>query len=54
MCKRRTLFSFACLAAVILSPGLVPVAQAAVWNTGDVFVGIGNGKYDVYDNNGVF
>lgn len=33
----------------------VPVAaSAATWNTGDVFAAIGDGKYNVYDNSGVF
>src|SRR5260370_4580254 len=32
----------------------VPAAAATTWNTGDVFVAVGNGSYNVYDNAGVF
>ncbi|MFN2506054.1 MAG: hypothetical protein ABR540_17830 [Acidimicrobiales bacterium] len=31
-----------------------PVDAATTWNIGDVFAGVGNGTYNVYDNNGVF
>ena len=31
-----------------------PASAATVWNLGDVFAGIGGGKYNVYDNTGVF
>jgi len=28
-------------------------ASSVPWNLGDVFVGVGNGQYNVYDNKGV-
>jgi sugar lactone lactonase YvrE len=31
-----------------------PAAAATTWNNGDVFVAVGNGSYNVYDNAGVF
>ncbi|HEY2667882.1 MAG TPA: hypothetical protein VGK51_13690 [Actinomycetota bacterium] len=31
-----------------------PAAGATTWNNGDVFVAVGNGSYNVYDNAGVF
>lgn len=31
-----------------------PASAATTWNTGDVFVAVGNGSYNVYDNAGVF
>jgi len=48
---------FLTLAAVVAASAsaLVPAAaQALPWNTGDVFVGVGDGKYNVYDNSGTF
>lgn len=40
-------------APVLLKVGSAPMA-ATDWNVGDVFVGVANGQYDVFDNNGVF
>ena len=31
-----------------------PASAATTWNTGDVFVAVGNGSYNVYNNAGVF
>ena len=31
-----------------------PASAATTWNTGDVFVAVGNGSYNVYDNAGAF
>jgi hypothetical protein len=31
-----------------------PASAATVWNLGDVFAGVGGGKYNVYDNAGTF
>jgi hypothetical protein len=31
-----------------------PASAATTWNTGDVFVAVANGSYNVYDNAGVF
>ncbi len=45
----------AALAALCLCLGAVPaVAAASTWNDGDVFAGVGNGSYNVYDNAGTF
>lgn len=40
--------------AGVLSLLLPQAAMAASWDVGDVFVGVSNGTYQVYDNNGVF
>ena len=45
------------VAAVLLVGTLIGHPQAAegsTWNIGDVFVGISNGNYQVYDNTGIF
>lgn len=44
------------LAAVVMSAAMWTVVAQGVtaWQTGDVFAGVGNGQYKVYDNNGVF
>ena len=31
-----------------------PASASTVWNQGDVFAGVGGGKYNVYDNTGTF
>src|SRR5438093_192685 len=31
-----------------------PASAATTWNTGDVFVAVANGSYNVYDNAGAF
>ena len=31
-----------------------PASASTVWNLGDVFAGVGGGKYNVYDNTGTF
>jgi hypothetical protein len=50
--KRRLL---AALAAAVGAAVLAPLAaSAATWNVGDVFAAVGAGRYNVYDNNGVF
>ena len=32
----------------------ISLGASTAWNVGDVFVGVGSGQYQVYDNNGVF
>ena len=45
----------AALAALCVCLGALPaVAAASTWNDGDVFVGVANGSYGVYDNAGTF
>jgi len=39
-------------AALVLTAAAPVVARAADWNDGDVFVGLSNGTYNVYDNSG--
>jgi hypothetical protein len=41
-----TFMSFSALSA--------PASASTVWNAGDVFAGVGGGKYNVYDNAGTF
>jgi hypothetical protein len=44
----------AVLVLVMLFGAGPPAAAATTWNTGDVFVAVGNGSYNVYDNAGIF
>src|SRR5947209_3411835 len=41
------------LVLLLLRTG-APASAATTWNTGDVFVAVGNGSYNVYDNAGAF
>jgi hypothetical protein len=50
---RRTGRAALALALLALGP-MAATASSATWNIGDVFVGVGNGKYKVYDNSGTF
>ena len=50
---RRTGRAALALALLALGP-MAATASSAPWNIGDVFVGIGDGKYNVYDNSGTF
>jgi hypothetical protein len=53
--KGRMTRRVACLAAVVLAALLSATAAfAATWNTGDIFVGVSSGNYNVYSNTGVF
>jgi hypothetical protein len=44
------------LVAALAVAAICAVAAQSVtaWQTGDVFAGVGNGRYNVYDNNGMF
>jgi hypothetical protein len=52
--RARRLLLF--LAAVLASAAIFPLAAQGVtaWQVGDVFAGVSNGQYKVYDNNGTF
>ena len=39
---------------VLLFRAGAPASAATTWNTGDVFVAVANGSYNVYDNGGAF
>ena len=39
---------------LVLFQAGTPAAAATAWDAGDVFVAVGNGSYNVYDNAGVF
>ncbi|MDX6668318.1 MAG: hypothetical protein QOK04_1698 [Solirubrobacteraceae bacterium] len=41
-------------ALVLLAGWCASSAVASTWNIGDVFVGVNNGQYNVYDNSGTF
>jgi Concanavalin A-like lectin/glucanases superfamily len=49
----RLCAALALILGAVIAPGLASAAPT-VWDTGDVFVGIGNGQYSVYTNAGVF
>lgn len=51
----KALVSLAVVALLlIIGSGNPSPAQASTWVVGDVFAGIGNGQYQVYDNLGNF
>ena len=41
-------------AALALAFGVAPAGAATDWNVGDIFAGVSNGQYTVYDNGGTF
>ena len=53
---RRALLLIPTVLAVIVASIFTPLTAlaATTWNLGDVFVGVEGGKYNVYDNSGVF
>jgi hypothetical protein len=54
--SRRTLRTTLLFVALLTAAAIYPIVAQGVtaWQTGDVFAGVGTGRYNVYDNNGVF
>ena len=50
----KAMVSLAAALLLIIGSGNPSPAEASTWVVGDVFAGIGNGQYQVYDNLGNF
>lgn len=53
-CAGGILVAALLLLVVLLFHAGEPASAATTWNTGDLFVAVGNGSYSVYDNAGLF